>query len=562
MKTILFIVVLVSGFQIHGFSTKPNPKQAEVVEALEQAPTMNTLLEKNADGFETDPKRAQIMLFVKEEPFNDSKLTPAGQILKVCETKKDYEEICKIFNENSEAKVSSTPRSSRPRISLQEKNLAELNKLDLQQSTANVGKEKLENVLKFSKFLQSKEECQTSHLYTALGSQLESGFPKEDFKQSAKEMYGKAIACAQDESAFRGAFRLGMIEVLDNNCTSAVSALEKVPKLSGLGFIHSRAQYWISHCNSKNKSETDSKEVVAANTNGTAVLERFSQYPMSFHSVLFSLERDDAVFKRVKEQIEPKIVFRTTQSDSLNLRVAFVEAFLREGKFDHARLLMTRIQPPDVTSLEPHFRLYLGFLYHRTQLPLHKFQILSQLFSEDVSFKSYSSLKIMYPLWRYEIVDNHTKTIDPLLVLSLIRQESAFQEEARSRVGARGLMQIMPRTANSIVKRKIAAEQLYDPDLNVKLGTTYLDTLLKRYDGNVFYVLAAYNAGALRVDEWRKRYPTENSLIFMDLIPYRETREYVSSILRNYYWYSHLYPEQSKRQFVFWTQLDKPEGSN
>ena len=69
----------------------------------------------------------------------------------------------------------------------------------------------------------------------------------------------------------------------------------------------------------------------------------------------------------------------------------------------------------------------------------------------------------------------------------------------------------------------------------------YLRKRLAQYNGDVELTLAAYNAGFSRVDDWKRRYPTENRILFLDLIPFRETRDYVSSILRNYYWYTKLY---------------------
>ena len=81
----------------------------------------------------------------------------------------------------------------------------------------------------------------------------------------------------------------------------------------------------------------------------------------------------------------------------------------------------------------------------------------------------------------------------------------------------------------------------------MRIGTQFFSKMLERFDGNVEFALAAYNAGPERVDEWRKRYPVSDRLLFLDLIPFKETREYVASIARNYYWYTRLYPN-GKRQ--------------
>ncbi|RMF83177.1 MAG: outer membrane protein assembly factor BamD, partial [Nitrospinota bacterium] len=94
--------------------------------------------------------------------------------------------------------------------------------------------------------------------------------------------------------------------------------------------------------------------------------------------------------------------------------------------------------------------------------------------------------------------------IDPYLILSVIRQESAFQEDAHSRSDARGLMQLIPRTGRSIYRDVIGGrlrkEQLFEPEINITLGTAYLARLLRAYNGNLILALAAYNAGTGRVN--------------------------------------------------------------
>jgi soluble lytic murein transglycosylase len=126
---------------------------------------------------------------------------------------------------------------------------------------------------------------------------------------------------------------------------------------------------------------------------------------------------------------------------------------------------------------------------------------------------------------------------DPILITSLIKQESGFKPIAISSSGALGLMQLMPFTAID-VKKDLALSTLRDPSVNIAVGTRYLQSLLDKYGGNVPFALAAYNAGPHRVMKWRKEIRPDWTMIqFIESIPYRETREYVSSILRNRYWY-------------------------
>ena len=132
-----------------------------------------------------------------------------------------------------------------------------------------------------------------------------------------------------------------------------------------------------------------------------------------------------------------------------------------------------------------------------------------------------------------EILAN-SSNIDPVLVFALIRQESAFEPLARSKADARGLMQVLPSTARKFIGSN---GDLYEPTANVKAGVGHLRDLLKKYNGRVEHVLAAYNAGARHVEKWKGRFPLANILLFSDLIPFKETRTYVSIIQRNAYWY-------------------------
>ena len=130
--------------------------------------------------------------------------------------------------------------------------------------------------------------------------------------------------------------------------------------------------------------------------------------------------------------------------------------------------------------------------------------------------------------------------VDPSLVLALIREESFFRSDARSPANAYGLMQLLQGTARQVANGsglKVKASDLYDPEINVRLGLEYLKTLLERYDGRLYLALAAYNAGPHRVDQWLRDFPLADEEEFIEMIPFSETRNYVKNILRNYFFY-------------------------
>lgn len=149
-------------------------------------------------------------------------------------------------------------------------------------------------------------------------------------------------------------------------------------------------------------------------------------------------------------------------------------------------------------------------------------------------------LEILYPRPFYEVLSKNLKgeALDPIVLLSLIRQESVFNPQARSPVGARGLMQLMPRTAKRY-RSSVRDSHLVNPNINIDLGTKYFKTLMKRYDGNLVYVLAAYNAGESRVERWKTNYFDTDASILKNIeaIPFLETRNYVKLIFRNIFFY-------------------------
>ena len=135
--------------------------------------------------------------------------------------------------------------------------------------------------------------------------------------------------------------------------------------------------------------------------------------------------------------------------------------------------------------------------------------------------------------------------LDPYLVASLIRQESEFNAAAVSRANAVGLMQLLPNTGRTVAKqvnlKGYKAPQLYDPAVNLELGTRYFKDMVDQYNGRFEYALAAYNAGSDRVSDWLGEGHFRDVPEFVESIPFTETREYVQAILRNASVYRQLY---------------------
>ena len=146
-----------------------------------------------------------------------------------------------------------------------------------------------------------------------------------------------------------------------------------------------------------------------------------------------------------------------------------------------------------------------------------------------------------YP-WRFPVVERERVNahatrhgVAPALVMGLMRAESAMQADARSPAGARGLLQLMDPTARSVAQRHgipyRGASDLYDPARNIALGVAHLGELERRFNGDWRLVAAAYNAGISRAREWQRERPDLDRDIWIETLPYFETRDYIPRVL-------------------------------
>ena len=140
------------------------------------------------------------------------------------------------------------------------------------------------------------------------------------------------------------------------------------------------------------------------------------------------------------------------------------------------------------------------------------------------------------------------RELNPLLTISLIRQESRFEKDIGSVAGARGLMQIMPATGKWVAgKINLSDYSLSDPEDNIQLGTWYLDYTHSRYNNNSMLAVASYNAGPGNVAKWVDRYSLKDADEFVEKIPFPETKGYVEAVFGNYWNYLRLYNPQIQR---------------
>lgn len=156
---------------------------------------------------------------------------------------------------------------------------------------------------------------------------------------------------------------------------------------------------------------------------------------------------------------------------------------------------------------------------------------------------------VVYPRKYKEIIEqaSHIYNVDPNLVYAIIKQESKFNENATSHSGAKGLMQLMDTTAYDMARKIDSIDQkaydIYDPHTNIFLGTRYISYLISHFGGNYYLAVVAYNAGMGNTKAWLDKEYQEYET-FSDVyecIKYKETKNYLNSVIKNYNYYTILY---------------------
>lgn len=357
----------------------------------------------------------------------------------------------------------------------------------------------------------------------SIAATLEDLLPNNVDALEIAALYEKGGNCipqapAEQEILFT---RAGLFYFLKKDFKQAIRVFEKAKGVD-VSYI-GRPLYWLSRCYLELGEKKEAKKIVDFLRN---------RYPFSFHTIVaLTSEKVDAG-DILKSQSGSGSSRRSQQNPNVNTLIDQVELLKRFG-YSAAASRVLDWAAAESQGFEPEVRLYLAELKQDGPDRVSQIFLLSDILYKNPQLVSKQSMDLYFPKVFYPVFETNIAGLDPNLLLAVARQESAFNPRARSIANARGLLQILPRTGRRFKKRL----NLYDPAMNVEVGSRYLYELLKRLNGNIPLALASYNAGPERVSKWATRYPVDNPVLFTDLIPFRETREYVASILRNYYWY-------------------------
>lgn len=367
------------------------------------------------------------------------------------------------------------------------------------------------------------------------------------------EIFNLAKSIASKEDFSETNFYLIWPYIINKDYKGMRAMIDKHGMEKNMDKFDSKMQFWIATSLIKTND-------VAKGTNYLHKILESSPY--SFYSILSLKEIASLGKGKVNEsEILSKLVSKNEPADfsmdkagsELKDSLKRLAVWNKIGNERFATLELRYVQslPKELTFKDADFAKTISAQAQKEFLIMNMIRLLNSQKKFITSFKifqdsldqnslslNYKLIKFIFPLNYMDIIKKNAENIDPLIVISLIRQESAFNPEAKSGVGAKGLMQLMPATAKRF-NRKVRVNHLGNPEINIAIGTKYFKQLLQRFDGNLIFALASYNAGENRIDRWRKDiFRNDDPLSTIESIPFEETRNYVKLIYRNNFFYS------------------------
>ena len=370
--------------------------------------------------------------------------------------------------------------------------------------------------------VQKMKGC-PNNLAAALAATLEDHLPSSVGPGEIAGLYEEAADCLRHTEDFEHYLtRAGLLYFAKKDFAAAAGAFKRATRSNTQP---ARAFYWLYR----------SEKALGHEELAKAALTRLDQnFPLSFHALVAKSENNE----------DPALHWLGTESRTVlntrSKRVTLVNPMIEQAEilasshFDDSAAFMADWALDEGPRAELSVRLYMAALADGKTRIVYANDVVALKPKQIDRFV----LELYFPSVFGSVFEKNSGSVDPWILMSVARQESIFDPRAISQANAQGLMQINPETAARLADGK--PFDLFNPEDNVRIGARYLAELLKRFDGKIHWVLAAYNAGEEKLGEWKRRYPVEEPLLFVDLISYRETRNYVATVLRNYFWYRRL----------------------
>lgn len=354
--------------------------------------------------------------------------------------------------------------------------------------------------------LISEFSCDKALESQALGLSLEIDFPEAEAITTSQLLHEKVLTCP-DISKNESLFRLTIFSIQKGDCAKAREYSAQFSASPERG-VTDRITYLRGLCS------PSSIEVVDRN-------------PWGGYGILLN----DAKTAEPENNYIPWLLTTSSGSEEWDrLLVSFIE-LSEKGKPETIKYIASKLNFEKFRTLPLSFQTSILVLMNFSGADLSVFQTLHRYLADHPNMLSPAVAGLLFPIRYWKEILENAKSTDPVLVKALIRQESAFDAKARSRAKAAGLMQLIFPTARIFGVNQ--PKDLLSPETNIHAGSEFLSRLIQEF-GSVELALAAYNAGPDTVRQWKKRYPTDNIDLFVEMIPYSETREYVRLVTRNY----------------------------
>ena len=351
-----------------------------------------------------------------------------------------------------------------------------------------------------------------------------------------------------DDALFRSGLCFFKLKQFDSSVAVFVELVKKHPQSA----VAASADYWRARSLESNRKIDDAKnlyrQIAASNPSdyyACRAREHLLALADSTVQFVYDTISDYARTRQWLDSVSPAPDKSVSAADSILARSG--AALALAGRTDKADLLLSQLSQKYPRNLLLHFDCSL--LYQFCGDPTRSFSI-----GRKIGWRIPQDIRQRIPLNVYEILypfpyQSHILQgtvrfgIDPFLVCSVMRQESVFNPQATSPVGAIGLMQIMPYTGKDIAKFlgvSFETDSLYAPSVSIAFGAAYLKELLKQFNGNMLLAIAAYNGGPPNAKRWYGKGKDDPEDLFIENIGFAETREYVKKVLANYWVYQKL----------------------
>lgn len=355
-------------------------------------------------------------------------------------------------------------------------------------------------------------------------------------------------------------FQWALIHIRNKNYSSAVALLERLLKTEGSDKLDLNSRYWLVR----------SLQALGNPSAGDEIKKLIELYPFSYYGIRLKSELSSGVFewpvaKNSLKDLKGKIYLNPSQKKSWD-RLQWLKAhgWLEEAQLEGQSLPVSK---------DPTLKVLLAQEFAKFGSYPSTIRLVNEAGDQYPDYRSADILQLGLPKAFLDIINAEaaTRKLSPFLVRSLIRQESGFATRAVSTSNALGLMQLIPPTAREVAQDlKLGSleipEDVFDPQVNIKMGTSYIARMIRQFENSVPLGLAAYNAGPRKMQIFLRSRPELRAQIqkassepwdemWFDELPWYETSFYVKAILRNSLLFKTLDQRRITLSSIIWQDL-------